>query len=397
MKKIYILVFSFIISSLILSNQYSSLAKAEEIEGEFSLLTYNVAGLWDPVSSSNPAKNTILISPKLNNYDIVLVQEDFNYHSDLIEKVDHPYLSSHSGTMGFGDGLNRFSIFLFIDFKREDWDDCNGVFDAANDCLTPKGFSFARHEISDGVFVDIYNLHADAGGSQDDKNVRKKNFQQLLSKIDQWSEGNAVIVTGDFNSKYKAEGEVRQFADAGFSDAWADFENGGIIPGIGESGDRIDKIIYRSGESLQLSVKDYAVPNEDFLDSNGKELSDHQPVSAIFEYHAEEPVEQLTLIASIASNGEPQPGQKHRSSNNFSTVNIPSGTEKLYWEIVNNSNADTISFRVKEDISLWTDPIIFNFLKNGSYTSVVKNDSIYISDPTSTGGNSFTVNVYAVE
>ncbi|NDI34559.1 DeoR family transcriptional regulator [Chengkuizengella sediminis] len=111
----------------------------------------------------------------------------------------------------------------------------------------------------------------------------------------------------------------------------------------------------------------------------------------------EGPVEQLTLIASITSNGGPQSGQKHRSSNNFSTVNIPSGTEKLYWEIVNNSNADTISFRVKEDVAIWTDPIIFNSLKNGSYTNVIKNDSIYIADPSGTGGNSFTVNVYAVK
>ncbi|NDI33239.1 phage head spike fiber domain-containing protein [Chengkuizengella sediminis] len=298
MKKIYILVISFIISSLILSSQYTSLVKAEEVEGEFSLLTYNVAGLWDPVSQSNPAKNTILISPKLNNYDIVLAQEDFNYHSDLIEKADHPYLSSHSGIMGFGDGLNRLSNFPFTDFKRDDWNDCHGIFGDGSDCLTPKGFSFARHEVSDGVFVDIYNLHADAGGSQDDKNVRKKNFQQVLSKIDQWSIGNAVIVTGDFNSKYKAEGEVRQFADTGFSDAWADIENGGIIPGIGESGDRIDKILYRSGDLLQLSVSDYAVPNEDFLDSNGNQLSDHPPVSAIFQYH----VSNIPLIGKFNTN-----------------------------------------------------------------------------------------------
>ncbi|MFS1514338.1 hypothetical protein VQL36_18200 [Chengkuizengella sp. SCS-71B] len=387
----------FIVSSLILSNQFTSPVQAHKAEGEFSLLTYNVAGLWDPVSQSSPATNTILISPKLNNYDIVLAQEDFNYHSDLIEKVNHPYLSSHSGIMGFGDGLSRVSMFPFTHFTRKEWNDCYGVFDSGTDCLTPKGFSFARHEVSDGVFVDIYNLHADAGGSQNDKDVRKKNFQQLLSKLNEWSTGNAIIVAGDFNSKYKYEGEVRQFVDAGFSDAWADIENGGIIPGIGESGDRIDKILYRSGDFIQLSVKDYAVPNDDFLDSAGKQLSDHQPVSAIFEYHAEEAVEELTLIASTTSNGGPQPGQKHRSSNNFSTVNIPPGTEKLYWEIVNNSNADSISFRVKEDVPVWTDPIIFNSLKNGSYTGVVKNDSLYIADPSSTGGNSFTVNVYAVK
>ncbi|WP_201763458.1 phosphatidylinositol-specific phospholipase C domain-containing protein [Chengkuizengella marina] len=109
------------------------------------------------------------------------------------------------------------------------------------------------------------------------------------------------------------------------------------------------------------------------------------------------PVEQRTLIASITSNGGPQPGQKHRSSHNFSTVNIPSGTEKLYWEVVNNSNTDAIRFRVKEDVSIWTDPIIFNSLSSGSYTGIIRNGKLYIADPSNTGGNSFTVKVYAVK
>ncbi|NBI27964.1 DeoR family transcriptional regulator [Chengkuizengella sp. YPA3-1-1] len=102
-------------------------------------------------------------------------------------------------------------------------------------------------------------------------------------------------------------------------------------------------------------------------------------------------------MASITSNGGPQPGQKHRSSHNFSTVNIPSGTEKLYWEVVNNSNTDAIRFRVKEDVSIWTDPIIFNSLSSGSYTGIIRNGKLYIADPSNTGGNSFTVKVYAVK
>ncbi|MEI5905545.1 carbohydrate binding domain-containing protein [Bacillus spongiae] len=259
-------------------------AKAESESGTFSLLTYNVAGLWDPVSSSNPATNTKLISPKLNDYDLVLVQEDFNYHSDLISKVDHDYLSSHSGIMGFGDGLNRMSIFPFEGFKREDWNDCHGVFSDGSDCLTPKGFSYARHEVSDGVFIDVYNLHADAGGDDSDYTVRKKNFQQVLSKIDQWSKDHAVIVTGDFNSHWKDKDGVRQFVEVGFSDAWAERSNNGEIPDIGESGGRIDKILFRGSDGLDLNVTKYKVPNSDFLDANGNKLSDHKPVAAEFEY-----------------------------------------------------------------------------------------------------------------
>ncbi|MEI5906234.1 hypothetical protein WAK64_03995 [Bacillus spongiae] len=282
-KKSYILSLIFFICLFFMAIKTPD-TKAESKSGSFSLLTYNVAGLWDPVSSSNPATNTKLISPRLNDYDLVLVQEDFNYHSDLISRVDHDYLSSHSGIMGFGDGLNRMSDFPFKGFKREDWNDCNGIFSDGSDCLTPKGFSYARHEVSEGVFIDVYNLHADAGGSGSDYTVRKKNFQQVLSKIDQWSKGHAVIVTGDFNSHWKDKDGVRQFVEAGFSDAWAEISNNGEIPDIGESGGRIDKILFRESDDLELNVTNYNVPNSDFLDSKGNKLSDHKPVSAMFEY-----------------------------------------------------------------------------------------------------------------
>ena len=41
------------------------------------LLTYNVAGLPDLLSGSEPATNTAIIGPRLNDYDIVLVQESW--------------------------------------------------------------------------------------------------------------------------------------------------------------------------------------------------------------------------------------------------------------------------------------------------------------------------------
>jgi hypothetical protein len=31
------------------------------------------------------------------------------------------------------------------------------------DCLTPKGFTFMRLKLAEGVFIDAVNLHADAG------------------------------------------------------------------------------------------------------------------------------------------------------------------------------------------------------------------------------------------
>lgn len=52
-------------------------SKARGRSGSFKALTYNVAGLPAPISGSEPATNSPLISPKLNDYDLVLLQEDW--------------------------------------------------------------------------------------------------------------------------------------------------------------------------------------------------------------------------------------------------------------------------------------------------------------------------------
>ena len=76
-------------------------------QGEFSVLTYNVAGLPEPLSGSSPSVNTPQISPMLNAYELVLVQEDFWYHHELIAEVDHPYRSrpmwEQPGLLRMGD------------------------------------------------------------------------------------------------------------------------------------------------------------------------------------------------------------------------------------------------------------------------------------------------------
>ncbi|MDP5272899.1 phage head spike fiber domain-containing protein [Chengkuizengella axinellae] len=304
MKKISILVLSLILSSVILISPKNLSIASSQNEGEFSLLTYNVAGLPAFISSSSPAFNTRQISPKLNDYDIVLVQEDFYYHRDLISQSRHSYRSPAKYDLpelapltiidfsnppdAYGDGLNRLSKYPFEYFTRTAWNDCHGVLNSGSDCLTQKGFTFAEHEISPGVKIDIYNLHADANndkntGSNPDRDAREKQFEQILSIIDDWSDGRAVIVTGDFNSRFSADGEVNQFIDAGFSDAWVELKNNGNVPEVGDNHDRIDKILYRSGTNIQLDVSDYEVV-QDFTNSSGDQLSDHRPVSAIIHY-----------------------------------------------------------------------------------------------------------------
>jgi len=265
-------------------------------EGQLSVLTYNVAGLPDAFSSGSPATNTVKISPLLNDYDIVLVQEDFSYHDDLVSQLQHSYQSPHSGDIAFGDGMNRFAFAGVTDFERTKWNDCYGVFDSGSDCLTPKGFSFSRLFLDGGAIVDVYNLHADANTDANSNNARASNLLQLLAAIETRSRGHAVIVAGDTNSRYtRAPDKLHDFIAAGFSDAWVEQSRGGVYPQGGDpalldcadknSGncERVDKILYRSGPAVTLSLNDAFVPSH-FVDEAGEPLSDHDPVAAYFHY-----------------------------------------------------------------------------------------------------------------
>ena len=88
------------------------------------------------------------------------VSKDFNYHAYIYETDNHPYRTATSGGVPFGSGLNTVANFDWTTFNRIKWDACNLN---SGDCLTPKGFSFMRLQLAEGIEVDLYNLHADAG------------------------------------------------------------------------------------------------------------------------------------------------------------------------------------------------------------------------------------------
>lgn len=269
------------------------------------VLTYNVAGLPEGISQSRPRTNHPQISPLLNAYDIVAVQEDFAYHPLLVASLTHPYQSIKDDTPGeageqlgfaFGDGLGSFSRLPFGAFERVTWNECFGLFTNGSDCLTPKGLSFQRHELAPGAWLDVYNWHADAGRSADDDAARASNTRQLYEEILARSAGNAVIVLGDTNSRYTEAGDVlpEMLAAAGLTDVWLELERGGVRPAIGpalrdcadpSSGgcERVDKIFYRSGATVLLEALDHEVLRSLFSDAAGAPLSDHDPVYARFE------------------------------------------------------------------------------------------------------------------
>jgi len=269
--------------------------------GEFVALTYNVAGLPEGISSSHPAVNTAQIGPLLNDYDFVLMQETWEtpdpnplaplrtYHEILEAASTHPYRSvplpaplnqdPERPTAIVSDGLNRFSEFPFAPVTRQRWFGCD---DTDADCLSLKGFSFARTRLSDGVCVDVYNLHNEAGNSDHDKELKAMNMRDLAAFMNTMSAGRAIILGGDFNMRLRREADAANFeyltSATGLSDACIDV---GVF-----DDDEIDKFFYRSNDRVTITPVSCTFPTDKFSDANGEPLSDHDPLAVGFSWQA---------------------------------------------------------------------------------------------------------------
>lgn len=282
--------------------------------GEFTLVTYNVAGLPDILSGANPQVNTARIGPLLNDYDVVLLQETWRspdpnplaptrvYHEILEEASTHEF-SSDMAEQPLGDnpdrpsalladGLGFFSDLPIGEVTRVPWNDCFGGMDTSDrgaaDCLSMKGFAVTTLTLADGVEVDVYDLHGEAGSSDRDQQLQADGYRQLAAFIAEHSKRRAVILGGDTNLHVEDDpANPQDVADAGI---WADFlEATGLVDTCGEGCDdlaRIDKVAYRSSDAVELDVAERTVPDDEFTDEAGEPLSDHDPVVVRFVWRA---------------------------------------------------------------------------------------------------------------
>ncbi|MBB3111505.1 endonuclease/exonuclease/phosphatase family metal-dependent hydrolase [Paenibacillus phyllosphaerae] len=285
---------------------------ASAATGSFDVLSYNIGGLPDILSSSaDPEAYTPQIGAKLAPYELVNVQEDFNYHASLYASDTHPYRTPTSGGAGIGSGLNTLSNYPYSDLKRVTWNKRYGLFDNGSDELTPKGFTYTQVKLADGAYVDVYNLHADANTDTQSNEARRDNLSQLATYIEANSQGHAVLVLGDTNCRYtRAEDNLKAlFVDRlGMKDAWIEKTRGGSYPTMGAdallgtpgstsaSNEVVDKIFYRSGAGVTLQANSYKVEDTYFTDASGNQLSDHYAISANLSFSTSTTVSYSDLV-----------------------------------------------------------------------------------------------------
>lgn len=263
--------------------------KSQTYHLTLSLMTYNVAGLPEGLSSSHPATYTSSISPLLNGQDLIHVQEDFCYHDSLLLFDHHPYRTITEGCVPNGDGLNAFSNFPISNVDRHPWTNCTGA-----DCLTPKGFYFSQLTLITGDTLDVYDVHCNAGSSDASFSARRANIEQLCNYINDHSGGKPVLIMGDFNSKYtRDQDSIRALLSMGFTDVWVKLIRDGDVPAYSPNKlddcdpvrtspncERVDKVFFRSNSHIEFTPLSYQVDDSRFYyqGNDTLPLSDHWPV-----------------------------------------------------------------------------------------------------------------------
>lgn len=288
--------------------------------GTFRLLSYNVSGLPVEISDGHPDVNLPLISPLLNDYDLVLTQEDYdwwkpgglastvdfvNYHGRLRAEATHQYQSpQHPGPaavgvdpasrpgLELGDGLGILANLPVEGDERVAWTGCFGGFNQDDggkaDCLAIKGFGVTLLTLPNGAVVHIYNVNAEAGTSPEDQKLQAADFEQLAAHIAAHADGEAVIVGGHTNlylddsvaaSNGGQDGRIwAEFLEAtGLSDA--------CHAGSCEDETALDRVLYRSGEGVELEATSQALRTDRFVDGDGEPLSENPPVEVVFGWH----------------------------------------------------------------------------------------------------------------
>lgn len=293
-------------------------------QDSFTAVALNVDGLPQKILTYNlnedgPGEDgTKLISQYLagKGYDFIGVSEDFNYHGSLMTKLSSNYDSgtiratlSVSGLLSGGipfdtDGLNLIWKKSRVTASNESWTRWTSTTSTDGNQYVKKGFRHYDMNIGEGMVMDVYVLHMDAGEATDS---REAQWRQLADAINNADASRPILVIGDTNSRWTREDIKANFTDKfskfTVSDVWVELCRNNIAPNtsMGDLTDQsaptnfanyevVDKIIYlnpKNANTMQLSPlsfrieQDYTYGNVQGTNDN-KPLGDHRPVVVEF-------------------------------------------------------------------------------------------------------------------
>jgi len=312
MNRINLWTISFILSIFVCQS-----ATGQETNGQFSIATLNVDGLPQKilVVKVNPdgpgGSGTARIGKYLlkKDYDLVMLQEDFNYHDVLSVFLEDDYkMDEWSGDVEVAghsidflhlqnhrfecDGLmacwkNNLQV---TPSARTPWQQNFGKFSHALDEMVTKGFRRYEVTLKSGDRIVVYNMHMDAGDDKDeaeqkdtkDKEARLAQWTQLKEDVLKNLDSRPIIIVGDMNSLYSRDDVKGVFIDA------INNSGRGTVADVcmelkKEADETVDKILYIN-PTMGTKIKPTAFSlDKEGYQNEGKPLGDHYPVAATFQ------------------------------------------------------------------------------------------------------------------
>ncbi len=243
---------------------------------EFTVLTYNTHALPAWIARDDPERRLPLLLERAGAYDLVLLQEDFAYHERVLEHAPHPLVARGNGpTPGWlgwsGSGLTVLARAPAPRVERaQPYRHCNGWLGAGSDCFGNKGYLMLRLRVAEGVEIDVWNTHLDAGFDDADHEARAIQLDLLGDAIVRESRGRALVVGGDFNTDW-SRARDRALLEAFVARIGATIAVSNAHPHWPL---RLDYLLVRSGARIALESLKGGVA-EEFVDADGSALSDH--------------------------------------------------------------------------------------------------------------------------
>lgn len=308
-------------------------AAAQETE-QFSIATLNVDGLpqkllvWNLNAEGPGSAGSARIGKYLvrKGYDLVMMQEDFNYHDVLTVMLEDAYrMDEWSGDIGVEDRNidflhlqnHRFACdglmacwkndLMVTSVGRTPWLQNFGKFSHANDEMVTKGFRRYDVTLRSGARIVVYNMHMDATLDEDetemngekDREARVAQWMQLKDEVLRNLDERPVVITGDMNSFYGRDDVKRIFIDAinesgrgTAADVWVELQQRGVYPEFRvdntdlsniRNGESLDKIIYINPVSgMTIQPVSFSIDIDGYR-YDDRPLGDHYPVAATFQ------------------------------------------------------------------------------------------------------------------
>jgi endonuclease/exonuclease/phosphatase family metal-dependent hydrolase len=252
--------------------------------GDLRVLTYNVHGLPSLITGDDTPERMRQIAPRLTTHDIIGLQEDFDEanHASLVGEADHTtalWFGDKLPDRVYGSGLSMLARAPVVAHQHIHYTTCNGTTDAASDCLASKGFQAVRLRIGEET-LDVYNTHLEAGGGAADNEARSAQVDALVESLSDWSDGQAVIFTGDFNLR-ETDTEDLPLINRLLSEAELERACWAVDC---DAPHHIDKILFRSSTRLSLNATGWKNVEADFRDEASVPLSDHPAIEATFDW-----------------------------------------------------------------------------------------------------------------